>query len=272
MVEGLKVLDQINDLYLDKNNRPFLNCRILNSLILEDPFEDKNDIELDSPKIIYFKDGYLELDEYKKLEREDNKIIEKQIEENLQKYNLETKKVVLEMINVLPSHDVKPPDNIIFVCQLNKRTLEEDLEIIFSQFGKIKKCDLVRDWKTGESLQYAFIEYETKRAAEEAYFKMQNCLIDNKRIHVDFSQSTNKMWNNYNGYRKRKRDFFREIRGVDKNKIEQPQINIKLKNRYKKNYQNDLLFDKKKSIKKLKKFKRSKNKRIESDSSFLSSN
>ena len=216
----MEILDKINSLCLDKENRPYLNCRILHTLILDDPFEEFNDnLDLDSPEIIYLKDGYLELEEYKQLEREDNKIVEKKIEQNLEKYNLETKKVVLEMINVLPSFDVKPPDNIIFVCQLNKRTLEEDLEVIFAQFGKIKKCDLVRDWKTGESLQYAFIEYETGRACEEAYFKMQNCLIDNKRIHVDFSQSVNKiMWNKYSGHRKKKRDFFREIRGIDKKK------------------------------------------------------
>jgi peptidyl-prolyl cis-trans isomerase-like 4 len=28
-------------------------------------------------------------------------------------------------------------------------TEERDLEIIFAKFGPIKKCDIVRDWKTG---------------------------------------------------------------------------------------------------------------------------
>lgn len=36
-------------------------------------------------------------------------------------------------------------------------TTEEDLEIIFSRFGKVTSCDIIRDWKTGDSLCYAFI-------------------------------------------------------------------------------------------------------------------
>jgi len=37
-------------------------------------------------------------------------------------------------------------------------------------------------------LSYAFIEYEDPKSAEEAYFKMDNVVIDDRRIHVDFSQ------------------------------------------------------------------------------------
>ena len=51
------------------------------------------------------------------------------------------------------------------------------------------QCEIIKDWKSQESLQYAFIEFETPEQAEEAYFKMDNVLIDDRRIHVDFSQS-----------------------------------------------------------------------------------
>jgi len=54
-------------------------------------------------------------------------------------------------------------------------------------------CEVIRDKKTGDSLSYAFIEFEEKSAAEEAYFKMDNVLIDDRRIHVDFSQSVSKL-------------------------------------------------------------------------------
>ncbi|CAI4212203.1 unnamed protein product [Parascedosporium putredinis] len=47
--------------------------------------------------------------------------------------------------------------------------------------------------KSGDSLQYAFIEYEVKSACEAAYSKMQDVLIDDRRIHVDFSQSVSKL-------------------------------------------------------------------------------
>ena len=36
-------------------------------------------------------------------------------------------------------------------------TTEEDLEIIFSRFGRVTSCDIIRDWKTGDSLCYGFI-------------------------------------------------------------------------------------------------------------------
>ena len=51
---------------------------------------------------------------------------------------------------------------------------------------------MIRDRKTGDSLQYAFVEFDDKDACEKAYFKMDNVLIDDRRIHVDFSQSVSK--------------------------------------------------------------------------------
>jgi peptidyl-prolyl cis-trans isomerase-like 4 len=88
--------------------------------------------------------------------------------------------------------DIKPPENVLFVCKLNPITNDEDLETIFSRFGDILSCEIVRDKKTSESLCYAFIEYDNEEDAEQAYLKMDNVLIDDRRIHVDFSQSVAK--------------------------------------------------------------------------------
>merc|ERR1712227_1044509 len=54
---------------------------------------------------------------------------------------------------------------------------------------KVESCEVIRDKKTGDSLQYAFVEFDCPEACERAYFKMDNVLIDDRRIHVDFSQS-----------------------------------------------------------------------------------
>lgn len=35
-------------------------------------------------------------------------------------------------------------------------------------------CNIIRDYKTGDSLNYGFIGFESEQAAEEAYFKMNN--------------------------------------------------------------------------------------------------
>ena len=40
---------------------------------------------------------------------------------------------------------------------------------------------------------YAFIEFDSKEACEQAYIKMNNAIIDNRRIHCDFSQSVAKV-------------------------------------------------------------------------------
>ncbi len=47
--------------------------------------------------------------------------------------------LTLEMIGDLPDADIKPPENVLFVCKLNTVTRDEDLEIIFSRFGTITK-------------------------------------------------------------------------------------------------------------------------------------
>ena len=52
--------------------------------------------------------------------------------------------VVLEMIGDLPEADAKPPPNMLFICKLNPVTTEEDLDIIFSRFGNITSCDIIR--------------------------------------------------------------------------------------------------------------------------------
>lgn len=97
------------------------------------------------------------------------------------------------MVGDIPDADAKPPENVLFVCKINPVTTSEDLEIIFSRFGPIISCEVIRDQKTGDSLQYAFIEFENEDDCEQAYFKMDNVLIDDRRIHVDFSQSLAKV-------------------------------------------------------------------------------
>ncbi len=59
----------------------------------------------------------------------------------------------------LPDAEIKPPENVLFVCKLNAITTDEDLEIIFSRFGDAK-ADIVRDPLTGDSLNYAFVEFD----------------------------------------------------------------------------------------------------------------
>lgn len=58
-------------------------------------------------------------------------------------------------------------------------------------------CDIIKDHKTGDSLCYAFIGYDNDQSCEAAYFKMNNVLIDDRRIKVDFSQSVAHIWKQF---------------------------------------------------------------------------
>ena len=112
-----------------------------------------------------------------------------------EKQNADSAAKTLEILGDLPTVDTKPPETVLFVCKLNSITDSDALELIFSRFGDIKSCHVVCDWKTGDSLQYAFIEYENEESCNEAYLKMNNVKIDDRRIQVDFSQSVSKEWN-----------------------------------------------------------------------------
>lgn len=100
------------------------------------------------------------------------------------------------MVGDLPFANVRPPENVLFVCKLNPVTRDEDLELIFSRFGTIMSCQVIRDKKTGDSLQYAFIEFDQRAEAEAAYFKMQNVLVDDRRIWVDLCASVSSLFHN----------------------------------------------------------------------------
>ena len=51
-----------------------------------------------------------------------------------------------------------PQKTCYLFVNLNPVTGDEDLELIFSQFGLIMSCQVIRDKRTGDSLQHAFIE------------------------------------------------------------------------------------------------------------------
>lgn len=116
-----------------------------------------------------------------------------EINEMIEEREAKARATILEIVGDIPDADVAPPENVLFVCKLNPVTTDDDLQIIFSRFGKIKNCEVIRDKVSGDSLQYAFIEFEDQKSCEDAFFKMDNVLIDDRRIHVDFSQSVSKI-------------------------------------------------------------------------------
>ncbi|CAC9474975.1 conserved hypothetical protein [Leishmania infantum JPCM5] len=108
----------------------------------------------------------------------------------------ETLSLMLNLLNGVADvrGDIKPPDNVLFVCKLNPVTTGEGLALCFSQFGRVTSADVIYDAKTKQSLCYGFVEFESVEACFRAFQKMDRALIDDCRIHVDFSQSVSKLW------------------------------------------------------------------------------
>lgn len=200
VAEGFDTLTKINEAYVDDKGRPFKNIRIKHTYILDDPFDDPPQLaELipdnsplgkphDEVAEERLEDSWVPLDET---------VDPEQLEEMIRSKEAHANAVILESVGDIPDAEVKPPDNVLFVCKLNPVTQDEDLYTIFSRFGTVTSAEIIRDFKTGDSLCYAFIEFEVKEACERAYFKMDNCLIDDRRIHVDFSQSVSKLWGQF---------------------------------------------------------------------------
>lgn len=189
--EGLEVLDKMNMTMVDEKSVPYQTIRIRHTEILEDPFEDPNGLDMiippKSPEVI--------MDEvFKATENEGD---EAELSERMAKALSKSQATTLELLHDLPDADIAPPDNDLFIANMNPATQDGDLELIFQRFGPIKSCEIVRDWKTGDSLQYAFITFENQHDCEQAYFKMHDCVIDDRRIVVNFSQSVAKLWNKH---------------------------------------------------------------------------
>ncbi|UKZ74908.1 Peptidyl-prolyl cis-trans isomerase cyp6 [Trichoderma virens FT-333] len=194
VVEGFDSLEKINEAMVDDKGYPFVDIRIKHTVILDDPYPDPPGLRepSSSPPPSDEQMRTVRIANEEELHENDD-VDEEELEKRRRERDARAQALTLELMGDLPFAEVKPPENVLFVCKLNPVTQDEDLELIFGRFGKILSCEVIRDQKTGDSLQYAFIEYEDKASCEVAYTKMQDVLIDDRRIHVDFSQSVSKL-------------------------------------------------------------------------------
>ncbi|KAF2471058.1 cyclophilin-like protein [Lindgomyces ingoldianus] len=217
VVEGFDVLEKINTAFIDDDGRPLKDIRILHTVVLDDPYDDPEGLTEppSSPvpsqaQLATVRIGYDE-----SLEEENDP---EALERIRREREARAQALTLEMVGDLPFAEVAPPENVLFVCKLNPVTQDEDLELIFSRFGKIMSCEVIRDKRTGDSLQYAFIEFQNQKDCEQAYLKMEGVLIDDHRIHVDFSQSVSRLadtWRDATNS-KRKRGGFGGIENLER--------------------------------------------------------
>lgn len=224
VAEGMSVVDRLGRTPVDSAHRPFRVIRVRHTIVLDDPFADPPGMPLlvQSPEPTQtVPHDRLASDD----DDEDNDVgadsnthpsakVNGKSAEHIARLEAEqadrearSRAEVLEMVGDIGDANLKPPDNVLFVCKLHPVTDAEGLQIIFSRFGECH-AEVIKDRETGESLCYAFIEFETKQQCENAYFKMDNALIDDRSVRVDFSQSVSKLWNDA---RRNKRGGFSNI-------------------------------------------------------------
>lgn len=73
-----------------------------------------------------------------------------------------------------------------YVCvrHLHPALNEGDVIVVFSQFGEIVDCNLVRDKETGRSRGFAFIAYEDQRSTALAVENFDGVEVKGRRIQV----------------------------------------------------------------------------------------
>jgi peptidyl-prolyl cis-trans isomerase-like 4 len=222
VVEGMETLDKLNEVFTDHDGRPLKDVRIRHVIVLgrptnfaifsallieyfwleDDPFPDPAGLIRPPSSPTRPPDNSTRIAE----DEDPLATLPEEEEERIRREKAAAASALtLEMVGDLPFANIRPPENVLFVCKLNPVTTDEDLELIFSRFGTIISCQVIRDKQTGDSLQYAFIEFDRREDAEQvcfsqsfletlslmhlvasqAYFKMQNVLIDDRRIWVD---------------------------------------------------------------------------------------
>lgn len=121
VAEGFDALEKINDAFCDDKGRPLVDIRIKHTVILEDPYDDPAGLiePAESPVPTKAQLATVRIADDDNLEEVlDPDVVEKARRER----EARAQALTLEMVGDLPFAEVKPPENVLFVCKLNPVT------------------------------------------------------------------------------------------------------------------------------------------------------
>lgn len=121
VVEGFDALEKINEAFCDEKGRPLVDIRIKHTVILDDPYDDPEGLvePPESPLPSKAQLTTVRIGEDDQLEDDgDAEAVEKLRRER----EARAQALTLEMVGDLPFAEVKPPENVLFVCKLNPVT------------------------------------------------------------------------------------------------------------------------------------------------------
>lgn len=121
VVEGFDVLERVNEAFCDDKGRPLKDIRIRHTVVLDDPYDDPPGLVVPQESPVPSKAQLATV-----RIADDEEIVEDMDEEALQRLRRErearAQALTLEMVGDLPFAEVKPPENVLFVCKLNPVT------------------------------------------------------------------------------------------------------------------------------------------------------
>jgi peptidyl-prolyl cis-trans isomerase-like 4 len=132
VVEGFDALEKINEAFCDEKGRPLVDIRIKHTVILDDPYDDPPGLvePAESPVPTKAQLATVRIADDDNLEENaDPEAVEKQRRER----EARAQALTLEMVGDLPFAEVKPPENVLFVCKLNPVTTGTFLPSSFNQ-------------------------------------------------------------------------------------------------------------------------------------------
>ena len=162
VVEGFDALERINDAFIDDKGRPLKDIRIRHTVVLEDPFPNPPGLVVppESPLPSRAQLATVRI-------ADDEEIDESADQETVDKMRRErearAQALTLEMVGDLPFAEVKPPENILFVCKLNPVTQGWYLKC-FCRYGSTN-CFKMRTWTLSSVVlgkSYRVKSFETK--------------------------------------------------------------------------------------------------------------
>lgn len=121
VVEGFDVLEKINEAFTDDNGRPLKDIRVRHTVVLDDPFDDPPGLVEPSESPLPSK-AQLATVRIADDEELDENMDEEAMEKLRREREARAQALTLEMVGDLPFAEVKPPENVLFVCKLNPVT------------------------------------------------------------------------------------------------------------------------------------------------------
>lgn len=88
------------------------------------------------------------------------------------------------LVNAAPNQLTAYSPMKLLIRNLARTTTEEELKVLFEQYGTVQSCNLVADKITGGSKGFAFVEMPKTGEAKAAMQNLNNRTVANNKIRV----------------------------------------------------------------------------------------